>query len=73
MDEPTTPPRELVEVNSVNSTIVIPHWGITLRTLFGAALAAWPGATPGERRSFTVLHKGAPIAVLAVQQHDDTN
>lgn len=61
-----------VEVNTVNSTVSIPHWGITLRTLFGAALEAWPEGQPGERREFTVLHKEKQIAVIQVQQHNET-
>ena len=60
-----------MEVNDVNSTIVIPHWGVTLRTLFGAALAAWPDPAPGARREYHVIHKGAHIATLFVQQHND--
>lgn len=71
MTELLEPIRAPVEVNDVNSTIAVPHWGITLRTLFGAALASWPDAQPGERRNFTVLHKDTPIAVLHVQQHND--
>lgn len=67
----TTIDRAPVTVNDVNSTITVPHWGITLRTLFGAALATWPDAQPGGRRQYTVLHKGAPIATLSVQQHED--
>lgn len=63
--------REPVVVNDVNSTIVVPHWGITLRTLFGAALASWPDPQPGDRRQYTVLYKDAPIATLNVRQHDD--
>lgn len=62
---------EPVTVNDVNSTIVIPHWGITLRRLFGAALASQVNPVPGERRQYTVLHKDAPIATISVQQHDD--
>ena len=65
--------RTPVEVNDVNSTVSIPHWGITLRTLFGAVLASWRDPQPGERRDFTVLHKDTPIAVIHVRQHDDIN
>lgn len=64
--------RERVEVNDVNSQITVPHWGITLRSLFGAALEAWPNPQPGERRDYTVMHKEKAIAVLHVQQHNDT-
>lgn len=59
-----------VVVNTVNSTIETPHWGITLRTLFGAALDAWPEATPGERRPFTVIYKDKEIATITVQKHN---
>jgi hypothetical protein len=61
--------KQLVDVNTANSTISVPHWGITLRTLFGAALAAWPEAQPGERRAFTVLMKDKEIATIHVQKH----
>ena len=60
-----------VEVNAVNSTITVPHWGITLRTLFGAALDSWPEARPGESRAFTVLYKDKAIATLNVHQHNE--
>lgn len=64
--------KSRVEVNDVNSTVSIPHWGITLRTLFGAALEAWPDGKPGERRDFRVFHKDKQIAVIQVQQHNET-
>lgn len=62
---------EPVTVNSVNSVICIPHWGVTLRTLFGAAIAAWPDPTPGACRDFRITYKGADIALLHVKQHHD--
>lgn len=71
MSEVIEPIRAPVEVNDVNSTLSVPHWGITLRSLFGAALANWPDPKPGERRSYTVLHKDTPIGIVHVQQHDD--
>lgn len=61
--------KQQVEVNTVNSSINVPHWGITLRTLFGAALAAWPEASPGERRDFTVHYKDKEIGTIHVQKH----
>lgn len=63
------PIKERLAVNPVNSTITIPHWGVTLRTLYGAAISAWPERKPGETREFTVVHKDKPIAVLSVQEH----
>lgn len=60
-----------VVVNDVNSTVTIPHWGITLRRLYGAALAGQENPVPGQRRRYTVLHKDAPIATIFVQQHND--
>lgn len=63
--------REPIEVDDATSTIVTPHWGVTLRTLFGAALASQTNPIPGSRRDYTVLHKGAPIATIFVRQHDD--
>lgn len=62
---------EPVEVDDVNSTITVPHWGITLRRLYGAALASQTNPIPGSRRDYTVLFKGAPIATIFVRQHDD--
>ncbi|OWT55246.1 hypothetical protein [Candidimonas nitroreducens] len=62
-----------VLVNPVNHTVTIPHWGITLRTLYGAVLAAWPHPAPGELQRYTVLYKGAPIAAINVRQHRKTN
>lgn len=62
---------EPVEVNDVNSTITVPHWGITLRRLYGAALASQPNPIPGSRRDYTVLFKDTPIATIFVRQHDD--
>lgn len=63
--------KQRVEVNAVNSTIEVPHWGITLRTLFGAALEAWPEGQPGERRAFTVLLKDKEIGTIHVQKHQN--
>lgn len=57
-----------IDVNTVNSQLMIPHLGVTLRTVFGAAIEAWPG-TPGERREFTIIHKGKAVGVLHVQHH----
>lgn len=62
--------REPLEVNAVNRTITAPHLGITLRVLFGAALSSWPDPIPGERRDYTVVHRGIAIATLHVKQHD---
>lgn len=62
---------EPVVVNNDTATITIPHWGITLRRLFGAALSSQVDPVPGERRQYTVLHKDAPIATIFVQQHTD--
>jgi hypothetical protein len=64
-------PRAPLEVNGTTRTIEAKHWGYTLRTLFGAALAASADARPGERRLFTVRMKGKPIATLYVQKHDN--
>lgn len=61
--------KSRVTVNTVNSTITIPHWGITMRTLFGAALEAWPGA-PGESRQFAVQYKDKAVATINVQHHN---
>jgi hypothetical protein len=63
--------RTPLEVNAAERTIDAKHWGYTLRTLFGAALAACGDAQPGERRMFTLRMKGRPIATLNVQKHDD--
>lgn len=60
-----------IEVDAAGSTITIPHWGITLRRLFGTALSHWPDAQPGEARDVTVVYKGAPIATLHVRQLRD--
>lgn len=63
--------KEPIPVNPINSTMRVPHLGITLRTLFGAALSsAWADPHPGEKRDFTVVHKGVPIATIHVKQHD---
>lgn len=58
-----------IEVNPVNSEMTVPHWGITLRTLFGAALDAWPEGKPGDRREFKVVMKDKEIATIHVQKH----
>lgn len=63
------PIKDRIAVNAVKSEVHIPHWGVTLRTLFGAALDAWPEGQPGERRDFTVIHKEKAIAVFHVQKH----
>lgn len=60
-----------IEVDQDLRKIYLPHWGITLRTLFGAALSTWPNPEAGERREYTVIHRDAPVATLFVQQHDD--
>lgn len=62
-------PRQQVEVNTDNSTIELPHWGITLRTLFGAALAAWPEGKPGESRDFDVQFKDKSVGTIHVRHH----
>lgn len=62
-------PKSRIEVNTVNSIITIPHWGVTLRSLFGAALDAWPGEA-GETRQFSVHHKDKAIAVINVRKHN---
>lgn len=49
----------------------VPHLGVTLRTMIGAALSAWPDPNPNERRSFRVQYKGTTIATLKVKQHAD--
>lgn len=59
-----------VVVDSIASTITVPHWGITLRCLFGAALKQWQGA-PGEVREFTVIYKDAVIGAIKVRQHKE--
>lgn len=61
--------KRAVTVNTVNSSVEVPHWGITLRTLFGACLDAWPEAKPGERRDFSVRFKDKEIGVIHVQKH----
>lgn len=65
--------KEPVEVNDVNSTITVPHWGITLRALFGAALSSWENPQPGQTRQYQVQYKDATIATVNVRQHDDIN
>lgn len=62
--------RERLTVNTVNSTIITPHLGITLRTLLGAALESWPERKPGEHRQFLVEYKNATIATLSVKEHN---
>lgn len=59
-----------VDVDAAASTITVPHWGITLRTLFGSALAAWPEGGPGESKQFDVHHKDTHIATITVRKHD---
>jgi hypothetical protein len=63
----TRPP---VVVDHKAATIDVNHWGYTLRTLFGAALAHNP-VPPGQRKPYTLRLKGTPIATLNVQKHDD--
>lgn len=62
--------RSRIEVNTVNSQAVIPHLGITLRTLLGACLEVWPEGKPGESRQFAVRYKEKEIAVLNVRKHN---
>lgn len=63
--------KEPIIVDSEKRTLAIPHWGVTLRSLFGAALRTWPHARPGQSRQFDVLHKGAVIGSITVRQHND--
>lgn len=63
--------KHRVAVNDGNSTIEVPHWGITLRTLFGAALASWPNPQPGESREYSVQHKDKTIGAITVRQHNE--
>lgn len=62
-------PRDRIEVNTVNSEVHIPHWGVTLRTVFGAVLDAWPDAAPGERRDFKLIHKDKDVGTIHVRHH----
>ena len=62
-----------LRVNPATRTIDAPHWGYTLRTLFGAAVSALDDANPGEERTFTVRMKGRPIATISVRKHEDLN
>lgn len=63
--------KDRVEVDDARSELTIPHWGITMRTLFGAAVAGWANPQPGQVRQFTVRHKDAHIATINVRQHND--
>lgn len=60
-----------LKVDQVRRTIDAPHWGYTLRTVFGAAANAIADALPGEQRTFTLRMKGRPIATIQVQKHQD--
>lgn len=64
-------PKELIVIDDDKSEITVPHWGITLRSLFGAALSSQPNPSPGEQRQYAVRLKGAHIATLNVRQHLD--
>lgn len=61
---------DLVLVDDETGVVDVPHWGITLRRLFGACLAAQVNPEPGARQ-YVVRLKGAPIAIINVRQHDD--
>ncbi len=60
-----------VEVNDVNRVVTVPHWGITLRTLFGACLEAWPDGKPGESREYQVQYQDKTIGAIRVRQHNE--
>lgn len=63
-----------IEVDTDGASVTVPHWGITLRRLFGAALDAWPDAPPGATRDVDVIYKGAHVATLHVRQlREDTD
>lgn len=51
-------------------TIEVPHLGVTLRVLMGAALASWPVRQPGQRRKFTLNYRGARVGSITVRQHE---
>lgn len=70
-DQTTKRAHEPIEVNDVNSTVEVPHLGITLRVLIGACLSGWPRAHPGEKRTYNVLYKSADIGTINVRQHTD--
>lgn len=61
--------REPILVDYDRGTLVVPHLGVTLRVLMGAALAEWPDPQPNERREFAVKYKGVRVATLSVKQH----
>lgn len=66
--------RPRIKVNAVNNEVHIPHWGVTLRTVFGAVLDAWPDAAPGECRDFKLIHKDKDVGTIHVRQHStDSN
>lgn len=61
---------DTIRVDDAAGTVDVPHWGITLRTLFGACLAAQP-TPPPSMRQYTVRLKSAEIGTINVKQHDD--
>lgn len=61
--------RARIEVSTVKNEVAIPHWGVTLRTVFGAVLEAWPDAAPGECRDFKLIHKDKDVGTIHVRQH----
>lgn len=63
--------REPILVDYDRSTMVVPHLGVTLRVMIGAALADWPSPQPNQRRVFSVVYKGVNLAQLSVKQHPE--
>ena len=61
-----------VEVDDAASTVTIPHWGITLRTLFGACIDAWTDGKPGESREYQVQYQDKTIGAIRVRQHNQS-
>lgn len=63
--------KEPILVDQEARTLAVPHLGVTLRTMLGAALATWPDPLPLEVREYTVRYKNAAVATLNVRQHAD--
>lgn len=59
-------------VTSDGATVTIPHWGITMRHIYGVALSSWPDRQPGQVKKFSVSLNGVEIATINVKEHDNS-
>lgn len=63
--------RDPILVDFDKRVMVVPHLGVTLRVMLGAALAQWPDPQPNDRCELTLVYKDTAIGTLRVRQYTE--